>query len=132
MASCLGCYFRWRWGLSKSFTGSLQLSILQKFLALYSQQEHSSWTSIWPPVSTCVMDLSTHKAPSGSLANGHPYGFRWQHRLWTSAWLLMVTQATDINTAPNCSRITDPAMPPTVLSWATDINMAFSGNKDHH
>lgn len=115
-----------------SFIGSLQSSILQKFLALYSQQKHSSWTSTWPPVSTCAMDLSTHKTSSGSLANGHPYGFRWQHRLWTSAWPLMVTQATDINTAPNCSRITDPAMPPTVLPWATDINMAFSVNKDLH
>lgn len=56
-----------------------------------------------------------------SLIQGHQHGFMQQPRPWTSAWVLMVTWASDINTSPGLLRTTNPLM---AHSGCTDPNMA--------
>lgn len=52
--------------------------------------------------------MDSDKALGGSLGHRPQCDLGLQHRLWASAWTLMVTQVTDINTNPGYSRIMDP------------------------
>lgn len=40
-------------------------------------------------------------------AHRHQHGFRWQHKPWTTTWLLVATQNKDINTDTGCTRTRD-------------------------
>lgn len=58
---------------------------------------HMPWTSAWSPVAAWAMDTNT--VPGDSLAYRHQHDFRQPQRPRTSAWLLVVTQTTDVNVA---------------------------------
>lgn len=94
-----------------------------RFLALYSQQEHGSWTSPWflatvttvyttdLGVASCgstdyrhrhgplpLHGLDTIISLSGSLAHRHQHDFQPHHPLQISTWPLVETRAKDIDT----------------------------------
>ena len=78
-------------GCHRAFYLSLCKSVvINSFLALYTQQEHRSWTSIW----FLAGDSTDHR---------HPHGFLQQHVAQTSARSLVETQTSDINLDPCCS-----------------------------
>lgn len=60
----------------------------------------------------------------------HQHGFRHQPRHRTSAWPLVLTQASDINTDPGCKRTPDPDMA-THGSISLDVIMASGGSSGH-
>jgi hypothetical protein len=76
-------------------------------------------------MSTTAREASLLITVSSSIDHGFPHGFQWQHRPWTSTWLLAVTWTADIHMT---SSISMDYRPPTAL--ITDIKMVSGGNTD--
>lgn len=115
---------------------------------LYDIQWHyKSLTSTVP--FTAAQATDSNIVPGGSLAHKHRHGFRQQHRLQTSIWLLVVAQMMDISIA--CCRSREHRLPHSLcwqhgpwtstwpltatqtlniriafgIAWIIDINMAL-------
>lgn len=77
--------------------------------------------NLLPPPGTFYCDRC---GPWGQHVPRHHHGLRWQYRPGsTSTRPLDVTQTSDINIDPGCSRITDPGM---ALGYSKDQNITMA------